>query len=198
MKLCVDPRAKALIFDLDGTLANSMPLHYKAWIKTAERNKFPFSKEILIETTGASTYTIVGILNERFGLGLDQDEITRQKEYAFYDMIDQMPANKVVVDLVHEYYGKLPMATGTGAIRDLAERQLAALGIDKKLPILVSSDDVENHKPAPDTFLQCAELLNIAPKDCQVFEDSAYGIQAAEAAGMMATDVTPYLKPWNV
>ncbi len=84
------------------------------------------------------------------------------------------------------------MAVGTGGKRTIASETLQILGLDKYIPILVSADDVENHKPEPETFLKCAELMGISPRNCQVFEDANLGFQAAKAAGMMLTDVTPF------
>jgi beta-phosphoglucomutase-like phosphatase (HAD superfamily) len=96
------------------------------------------------------------------------------------------------VALAKKYHGKLPMAIGTGGYQRLAWKTMNILGLNKYFDILVSAEDVLNPKPAPDTFLKCAELLGVNPADCEVFEDGEPGIKAANAAGMMATLVTDY------
>ena len=97
-----------------------------------------------------------------------------------------------VVELAKKYHGVLPMAVGTGGYKRLAWKTMEICGLDKYFDILVSTEDVARPKPFPDTFLKCAELLGVNPAVCEVFEDAQLGIQAAKAAGMMATLVTDY------
>jgi len=98
-----------------------------------------------------------------------------------------------VVSIVKKYYGKLPMAVGTGASRISAKAQLDALNLTQYFDAIVSASDVENFKPEPHTFLECARLIGVEPQYCQVFEDGVLGIAAAQKAGMMVTDVRPYI-----
>ena len=94
-----------------------------------------------------------------------------------------------VIALVQKYYGKIPMSVGTGGHREAVEKTLEIIGLRKYFDILVTANDVTKFKPHPETFLRCAELMNVAPADCEVFEDGDLGIEAARRAGMIATDV---------
>ncbi|PKQ61092.1 phosphatase [Labilibaculum filiforme] len=186
------PSTKAFIFDLDGTLADTMPLHFEAWTKTAEIMNLEFSIDFLKSCAGMPSSKIIDLLNEKNNRTIDPQKFSDLKEEFFTKEMHKIKEIAAVTDLVYKYHGKIPMAVGTGGKRNIATETMQLLGLDKYIPILVSADDVENHKPEPDTFLKCAELMGIAPENCQVFEDAILGFQAAEAAGMKVTDVTPF------
>lgn len=187
------PNTKALIFDLDGTLADTMPLHFKAWSKAAEINNFQLTEKLFLECAGLPTQKIVGIINQKHNLNLNPQKFSDLKETFFRHEMEQIKAIDPIANIVYKYYGKLPMAVGTGGRKSIALQTLKLLELDTYLPIVVTGDDVNAHKPAPDTFLRCAQLMNIDPSQCQVFEDAERGIQAAKNAGMMVTDVREYL-----
>ena len=187
------PELKALIFDVDGTLANSMPLHYEAWLSVSKEFNFPFPEEMFFELAGKSTYNIVDIINDRYNLNLEAELVVQKKDKVLLEKIDLIQPINAVVDIVHKYYGKIPMAAGTGGRHLIVEKTLKTIGVEKYLPVVVCAEDVENHKPAPDTFLKCAELLGVEPEYCQVFEDGNLGIQAGKNAGMITTDIKPYI-----
>ncbi|MFA9372458.1 MAG: HAD family hydrolase [Labilibaculum antarcticum] len=186
------PTTKAFIFDLDGTLADTMPLHYDAWVKTAEIMNLEFSLDFLKSCAGMPSSKIIDLLNEKNNRTIDPQKFSDMKEEFFAKEMHKIKEITAVTDLVYKYHGKIPMAVGTGGKRNIAAETLQILGLDKYIPILVSADDVENHKPEPETFLKCAELMGIRPENCQVFEDATLGFQAAKAAGMKVTDVTPF------
>ncbi len=183
---------KAFIFDLDGTLADTMPLHYEAWVKTAKIMNLDFSIDFLKSCAGMPSSKIIDLLNEKNNQTIDPQKFSDMKEEFFAKEMHKIKEISAVTDLVYKYHGQIPMSVGTGGKRNIAAETLQILGLDKYIPILVSADDVENHKPEPDTFLKCAELMGISPENCQVFEDAALGFQAAKAAGMKVTDVTPF------
>jgi len=186
------PTTKAFIFDLDGTLADTMPLHFDAWAKTAAIMNLEFSLEFLKGCAGMPSSKIIELLNEKNNQTIDPQKFSILKEEFFTKEMHKIKEISAVTDLVYKYHGKMPMAVGTGGKRTIAAETLRMLGLDKYIPILVSADDVDNHKPEPDTFLKCAELMGISPENCQVFEDASLGFQAAKSAGMMLTDVTPF------
>ncbi len=192
MKLDKHPDAEALIFDLDGTLADTMPLHYEAWVKTAKIMNLEFSVDFLKSCAGMPSSKIIDLLNEKNNRIIDPQKFSDMKEEFFAKEMHKIKEITAVTDLVYKYHGKIPMAVGTGGKRNIASETMQLLGLDKYISILVSADDVENHKPEPDTFLKCAELMGISPENCQVFEDASLGFRAAEAAGMRVTDVTPF------
>lgn len=192
-KLSVDPRAKALIFDLDGTLVDSMPLHYEAWKDVCALKGLSFSEEEFYSLAGVPTDRISEILNERQGTDYDPKEISNLKEETYLNKIDKLQPIRPVLELAIKYHGKLPMAIGTGSPGRHSWEAVRALGLDKYFDILVSKNDVKEGKPNPETFLKCAKAMDILPEYCQVFEDGDPGLQAAKTAGMIATDIREYI-----
>ncbi len=187
-------KTKALIFDLDGTVIDSMPIHLLAWVDVLKEYGVEYPEELFFEFTGIPTHKIVPLINERLNTNLNPDEITIKKEEYYLKYISKVGTIKPVIDLIEKYHGILPMALGTGSTRIITEITLKALDLNKYFKIYVTADDVVNHKPEPDTFLKCAELMGVPPELCEVFEDGDAGLQAALKAGMIATDVRPYLR----
>ena len=191
-KLEINPKAKGLIFDLDGTLANTMPIHYIAWKNAASRYGIDFTTGLFMQLAGIPLYPTVEKLNQIFGKLIDPQEMGDLKEAEFEKNMQLTPEIKIVTDLVRANHGKIPMAVGTGGARRLALKTLEIIDLEEYIDVLVCSEDVQNYKPHPETFLRCAELMGVNPEDCQVFEDGALGIQAAQFAGMMVVDFTQY------
>jgi len=193
MGLHVHPEARALIFDLDGTLSNSLPVHLSTWNSIGERYGFRFDPKILYEMTGRPTIEFARRVVEQYGLSISPEEVVKLKQQSFWDSTALLKPIEEMIDIVKAYHGKLPMSVGTGASRKSAEVQLNALDITKYFDFIVSAEDVTRHKPEPETFLLCAELMNVKPSQCQVFEDGDLGIAAAQKAGMIVTDVRPHI-----
>jgi beta-phosphoglucomutase-like phosphatase (HAD superfamily) len=177
-----------LIFDVDGTLVDSMPLHLENWEKIGRKYGFQYTRDDLEGNAGRSGQEIVEIINRNNGLQLDPDDVAHEKEAAFLECIDRVQPIEAVVKVLQEFSGHLPVGAGTGGFRRLAIEMLKAIGVWNKIDVLVGSEDVKNHKPAPDTFLLCAEKLN----GCLVFEDAELGFLAARNAGMHLIDVRPF------
>ncbi|MDD4189952.1 MAG: HAD-IA family hydrolase [Mangrovibacterium sp.] len=192
MELEIDGRAKGLIFDLDGTIADTMPIHYIAWRNAAARYGIDFTAGLFEQLAGVPLYPTVERLNELFGKKINPQEMGDAKEREYEQNMEKMKPVEPVISLIKRYHGKLPMAVGTGGLTRLAWRTLELVGVDQLIDVLVSSEDVRHYKPHPETFLRCAELMNVEPSACQVFEDGVLGIQAAKEAGMMVTDVRAY------
>ncbi len=193
MGLLVHPDARALIFDLDGTLSNSLPVHIATWNKIGELYGFKFDPQILFELTGRPTIEFARRLVEQYGLNASPEEIVKLKQTSFWDSSKLLKPVEEVTSIVKAYFKKFPMSVGTGASRRSAEVQLNALELEKYFDFIVSAEDVTKHKPEPDTFLECARLMKVEPSVCQVFEDGDLGILAAKKAGMMVTDIRPHI-----
>jgi len=182
---------KGLIFDLDGILVNTMPYHYKAWLIACEKFGISINQEFLQQQTGRPAFIIADILlkeNNLYGK-ISVKEITEEKTKIFFEQLQYVTPIEPVVDIVKKYYGKLPMAVGTGGHRKAVERTLGITNLLQYFDIIITANDVANFKPHPETFLKCAEKMNVEPHFIEVFEDGELGIEAAISAGMQATDV---------
>ncbi len=194
MELRVHPDARALIFDLDGTLSNSLPVHIATWNKIGDLYGFKFDPQILMELTGRPTLEFAERIVEQYQLKVTPEEIVKLKQQSFWDSSQLLKPVEEIIAIVKAYHNKLPMSVGTGASRRSAEVQLKALDIARYFDFIVSAEDVTKHKPEPETFLECARLMQVEPALCQVYEDGDLGISAAKKAGMMVTDVRPFIK----
>jgi beta-phosphoglucomutase family hydrolase len=193
MTIKVHPKIKALIFDLDGTLSDSLPVHLATWNLIGDKYGFTFDPNILHNMTGRPTIEFAVRVVEQYSLSEKPENLVKMKQKSFWEMANLLKPVDEVVSIVKEYYGKIPMAVGTGAGRKSAEIQLTQLDIAKYFDAVVSADDVTKHKPEPETFLECARLMGVEPQFCQVFEDGDLGIEAAKRGGMMVTDVRPFI-----
>lgn len=184
-------KIKGLIFDLDGTLADTMPLHLEAWNEIGEKHGLFLSHEDHLKYAGMPTKMITEKLAKEKGIEVDSDEFTRQKETLFTTQkLQKVQPIKAVLAFLHNLDGKLPMAIGTGSNRATALKVVTTLQVADYVKAVVTAEDVTNHKPAPDTFLMCAEKIGIAPENCLVFEDANLGMQAALTGGMQAINIT--------
>ena len=191
-ELKINPKAEALIFDLDGTLADTMPVHFWAYKNILREFGIDFTPEIFAQLAGIPAVGTIVKLNEMFGTNMNAEEVGHFKEAEYEKIMHKMKPIVPVVELAKKYHGVLPMAVGTGGYKRLAWKTMEICGLDKYFDILVSNEDVARPKPFPDTFLKCAERMGVNPAVCEVFEDAQLGIQAAKAGGMMATLVTDY------
>jgi len=185
------PGYKALIFDLDGTLVDSMPAHFKAWCQALADHGSPgvFPEDVFYAMGGRPTRDIVEIINGERGLHLDPDGVALSKKRHFLKVLGTVGLIKEVADFAEQNRGKVPMAVASGGSRIVVEKTLQMVGISDWFDEVVSNDEVANGKPAPDIFLEAASRLGVAPADCVVFEDGRAGIEAALAAGMEVVTV---------
>ncbi|MBL66951.1 MAG: HAD family hydrolase [Verrucomicrobiales bacterium] len=187
----MEPRG--LIFDCDGTLADSMPLHWRAWDQTCRKHGLVFTEERFYSLGGVPSRRIFAMLGEEQGVALDPVELSRQKEAAYLPLMPELQPVEPIVTIAREHRGKVPMAVATGGMRNCITQILNHLGIADWFDALVTSEDVENPKPAPDTFVKAAQQIGVAPEHCRAFEDTDLGMQAIRAAGMEAVDVRTIL-----
>ena len=180
---------EALIFDIDGTLVDTMPTHYKACQLACKKQGFNFPLEYFLSEAGRPTISVFEDLIKSLGLNLDGRQLGIEKELILESLIGEFKPMPIIADTAIHYYKKLPMALGTGGTRLIAKKTMEQVKLDSLFEIVVTADDVKLHKPHPDTFLKAAEQLGIAPEKCLVFEDGEPGIQAAKAAQMEVLDI---------
>jgi len=182
---------QGLIFDCDGTIADTMPLHYEAWSQAIQHHGHEFPEAMFYEMAGIPTARIVELLNERHGWTLPVQATADFKEKLYVEQIHRVTPIEPVVQIVKQYAGKLPMAVATGATRAICNKTLSSMDIIQHFKAIVTADDVEHGKPAPDIFLEAARRLGVPPQKCYAFEDGELGLQSARSAGMVAIDVRP-------
>lgn len=182
-------RYAGLIFDMDGTLFNSEPAHDRAWQLVLHKYSLRTDKQIMSSLNGSPTWCIAAEIIRLNGADLDPHRLAQEKNQLLATLslgeLQLLPAAEVVKN----WYGRRPMAVGTGSDSKIAKALLEHAGLFNYFNCVVSADDVQQHKPAPDTFLRCAELIGVPAGQCVVFEDADFGVQAAQQAGMDVVDV---------
>jgi HAD superfamily hydrolase (TIGR01509 family) len=184
----------AYLFDCDGTIADSMPLHYLAWSKALGEWGCPFSEELFYAWGGMPTAQIVATLNERQGLAMAVEAVCERKESLYYEFLPELKVVPEVLEHIEAQQGKLPFAVVSGSTRESVEASLRVLGLQGRFATLVCAGEYARSKPDPEPFLLAADRLGVRPADCLVFEDTEMGIAAAKAAGMGWVKVPP---PWE-
>jgi HAD superfamily hydrolase (TIGR01509 family) len=180
---------KAYLFDCDGTIVDSMPLHYVAWKATLGEWGCSFNEELFYAWGGMPIREIISTLNEQQGLNIPVTEAAERKEQRYYEMLGDLKGVPDVLEHIEASHGQIPFAVVSGSTRESVVKSLEVLGILDKFDTLVCAGDYGNSKPHPEPFLMAAERLGIAPEDCLVFEDTDMGIQSATAAGMASVKV---------
>jgi beta-phosphoglucomutase-like phosphatase (HAD superfamily) len=185
---------KGIIFDCDGTLADTMPLHWRAWQAITQRHKLHFPVDRFYALGGVPTRDILKILSLEQGVPIDPVAVALEKENEYLPLIAQVEPVDVVVGIAREHYGKTPLAVASGGTKKIITQVLEHLGIVELFDAIVTSEDVTRQKPAPDIFLEAARRMGVPPAHCRAYEDTDLGLQAIRAAGMEAVDVRDLLK----
>ncbi len=181
---------RGLIFDCDGTLADTMPIHYVAWSAMLTRHGIPFPETRFYELGGIPTAQIIRILSKEYGVPVtDVPAMVDEKEAAFLENLHTVKPIERVIAVAECHRGKMPIAVASGGYRQTITRTLNMLKIHDWFDAMVTAEDTERHKPEPDVFLEAAKRLGVAPELCVVFEDTDIGLLAAQRAGMASVDV---------
>jgi len=185
---------KAYLFDCDGTIADSMPLHFIAWTKILSEWNCEFPEDKFYAWGGMPIVDILNTLNKEQGLNMPVPELMVRKEALYFELLHELQPIPEVLEHILESHGRIPFAVVSGSARDSVEKSLETLGILDKFDTLVCAGDYTKGKPDPEPFLLAAQRLGVAPEDCLVFEDTEMGIQSATAAGMASVKI---LQPWE-
>jgi len=184
---------KGIVFDLDGTIADTMPLHYQASQEICNEHGFDFPLSYFLSEAGRPTIDVFVDLMKILGNDLDGKKLATDKERRFLELLPTVNPIKEVMAVANHYYNKIPLAIGSGGQRKAVEETLNTLGITHLFASIVSADDVKKHKPHPDTFIKCAQEIGIPANQCIVFEDGPPGIVAAKKAQMGVVDINMYI-----
>ncbi len=189
---------RGIIFDLDGTLADTMPAHYEAWRTILGRYTLEMSEDRFYALGGWPTKKVADLLIAESGQEIDAEQLSEEKELLFRQSLHLVQPIEQVTAVVRRHHGRLKLAVATGATRAIADQILHQIGMPNWFDTIVSSDDVEHHKPAPDVFLEAARRLGVEPRFCLVYEDTDPGLEAARRAGMGHVDVRQFYTPRRV
>jgi beta-phosphoglucomutase-like phosphatase (HAD superfamily) len=173
MKLPLPARAfRAYLFDCDGTIADSMPLHYVAWTRALSEWKCEFPEQLFYSWGGTPTPEIIAKLNQRYGLEMPVEQVARRKEVLYLENISRLTAVPEVLEHIERSHGEVPFAVVSGDSRETVTASLTALNLLDRFETLVCAGDYRRGKPDPEPFLLAASRLGVAPGDCLVFEDT--------------------------
>jgi HAD superfamily hydrolase (TIGR01509 family) len=190
MKLKLPPGLfKAYLFDCDGTIADSMPLHYIAWKKALGEWNCEFDEELFYAWGGMPIAEIIATLNEQRGLNMPVEIVAQRKELLYYELLPQLKPVPEVLEHIDAQHGKIPFAVVSGSTRESVNASLVTLKLLDKFDTFVCAGDYQKSKPDPEAFLLAASKLSVSPAACLVFEDTEMGIQAATAAGMASVRI---------
>ncbi|MCG6915059.1 HAD family phosphatase [bacterium BMS3Abin03] len=188
-KIDINDDVQALIFDCDGTLVDSMPLHMKSWEKAFKFFNIRFDYDYLFSLKGMKELEIIKSYNKKFGTNLNPEETVNKKHNIYFKNINSVKPIEPIVKIATEYFGKFPLAVVSGSVRDIVRKELEVIGIFHLFNTILTANDPFKPKPAPDIFYEAAKRLNVSPENCLVFEDGDPGLEAAVKAGMKMIDV---------
>jgi HAD superfamily hydrolase (TIGR01549 family) len=191
-KICISPDIRGLIFDCDGTLVDSMPLHMSAWKAAFKRYNSYYNEDFLYSLKGMKELEIIDLYNKNFKTDLDPFLMVNTKHDFFMDHINEVKPIDLIVNIAKSYYGQLPLAVVSGSVEKIVKSELKVLEILNLFEVILTADDPYKPKPDPDIFLAAASKLNLTPEYCLVFEDGDAGIIAAVKAGMKTVDIRKY------
>lgn len=187
---------QAFIFDCDGTLVDSMPLHYIAWVEALKRHEAPFefTEEVFYAHAGIKEQDVVKILNAKHGTNIDPVSVDELKMEIFRQRIPEVRPVRPVAEFAKSLHGRFPMAVASGSEEPTVRGCLEATGLIHLFETIITPKLVKQGKPAPDMFLLAAERLGVPPSECLVFEDGNSGLEAAKAAGMQSVFIPRSLR----
>ncbi len=185
---------RAYLFDCDGTIADSMPLHYRAWKKALAERNCDFDEQLFYAWGGMPVAEIISTLNQKHGLTMPVEAVGRRKEDLYFELLPELEAVPEVLEHIEEARNRIPIAVVSGSTRQSVTASLVTLKLLDRFDAMVCAGEYTKSKPDPEAFLLAAAKLGVAPEKCLVFEDTEMGIQAAKAAGMASVKVPP---PWE-
>lgn len=190
--------ARGIIFDCDGTLVDSMPIHFLAWYKTMQRYGMELPEDRFYALGGMPSHRIIEMLAAEQSVEVDAIHAAHEKEQAFLDLIHLLKPIEPVMAVAREHRGRKPIAVASGGFRRIIHHQLELVQCIDWFDAIVTAEDTQRHKPEPDVFLEAARQLGVDASECIVFEDADLGVEAAKRAGMKCIDVREFYQPTRI
>ncbi|MCU0719200.1 MAG: HAD family phosphatase [Pirellula sp.] len=190
--------ARGIIFDCDGTLVDSMPIHFLAWYKTMQRYGMELPEDRFYALGGMPSHRIIELLAAEQSVTVDAVHAAHEKEQAFLDLIHLLKPIEPVMAVAREHRGRKPIAVASGGFRRIIHHQLELVECINWFDAIVTAEDTQRHKPEPDVFLEAARRLGVNASECIVFEDADLGVEAAKRAGMKCIDVREFYQPIRI
>ncbi len=190
--------ARGIIFDCDGTLVDSMPIHFLAWYKTMQRYGMELPEDRFYALGGMPSHRIIEMLAAEQSVTVDAIHAAHEKEQAFLDLIHLLKPIEPVMAVAREHRGRKPIAVASGGFRRIIHHQLELVQCIDWFDAIVTAEDTQRHKPEPDVFLEAARQLGVVASECIVFEDADLGVEAAKRAGMKCIDVREFYQPTRI
>jgi len=191
----IPERFRGLIFDCDGTVVDTMPVHYRAWCQALQQVGIKFPEDRFYSFAGAPTVTIIQTLAREQNIACDPEAVAHTKERIYVESMGELEPIHSVVAIARRERGKRKLAIASGGWKRVVKESLTVIGVEDWFEAIVGADDVLDGKPAPDVFLKAAEIIGVPPEACLVYEDGDLGIEAARRAGMEVIDVRPWYLP---
>jgi len=190
--------ADGLVFDCDGTLADTMPLHFIAWRDTLNRYGIEFSEDRFYSMAGQPTIEIVKVLLAEQRINGDPNSISHEKELGFLNVLHQVQPIEPIVDIARSYRDSKRMGVGSGSNHEVVLQVLKHIGLEDFFDAVVGAEATDRHKPEPDVFLEVARQIGVTPDKCLVYEDADLGVEAARRAGMTCFDIRQVHTPRRI
>lgn len=183
---------QGLIFDCDGTVVDTMPVHYMAWCKALEEVGIHMPEATFYSFAGMTSVAMIRALAKEQGVACDAEAVAHEKERIYVESVAVCEPIHSVVEIARRERGRRKLAVASGGWKRVVKETLTVVGVEDWFDAIVGGDDVVHGKPAPDVFLLAAEKIGVAPANCVVYEDGELGFVAARAAGMRCIDVRPW------
>ncbi|NGM71812.1 HAD family hydrolase [Sphingobacterium sp. SGL-16] len=176
---------EALLFDVDGTLADNIHAHKAAYVAVSKEYGVDLDPDLIDETAGWPTIAVAREVCKRYNVEFDVEAYSKRKSQIFIEeFIQQTEPVEYVRQVLFENVGKKKIGIVSGGSRSTLNITLQVINVTGKYEAMVCAGDTKNGKPSPEPFLLCAEQLGVDPQKCLVFEDGDPGVQGAIAAGM--------------
>lgn len=188
------PTTQAVLFDLDGTLVDSMPANLLAYNSTLRDWGVQLPPEWYSTRFGLPAPQLFQQVQDNWDLDFDIPTLVDRKNQAYLDLVDEIELFPLTAKLLQAEEIRRKIAIVTSSPKVTAHAVLTAKGLDSYAEALIARDDVTSTKPSPDPYILATQLLQVEAEQCLAYEDSDIGLEAATKAGVTGIDVRPVCK----